>query len=70
MAGPAFINFALLVADPYQGRGLGHHLMERLIKVARDRNVKRLTGLVLRENRPMLELLKNLGFTASPAEQS
>jgi acetyltransferase len=61
-------EFALLVADPYQGRGLGHHLMQRLIEVAKDRGVKRLTGLVLRENRPMLDLLRPLGFTATPSD--
>jgi acetyltransferase len=61
-------EFALLVADPYQGRGLGQHLMRRLIEVAKDRGVKRLTGLVLRENRPMLELLRGLGLTATPSD--
>jgi acetyltransferase len=61
-------EFALLVADPYQGRGLGQHLMRRLLEVARDRGVRRLTGLVLRENRPMLELLRALDFTATPSD--
>ena len=61
-------EFAVTVADPYQGRGLGRHLMQRLIEVARDRGVKRLTGLVLRENGPMLDLLRHLGFTAAPTD--
>jgi acetyltransferase len=61
-------EFSLLVADPYQGRGLGWHLMQRLIGVAKDRGVKRLAGLVLQENRPMLKLLGELGFTTAPAE--
>lgn len=63
-------EFAVVVADPHQGQGLGHHLMERLIAVARDSGVKRLTGLVLRENRPMLDLLGHLGFTIGPAPES
>jgi acetyltransferase len=63
-------EFAVTVADPYQGRGLGDHLLRRLIEVARDRGVKRLTGLVLRENRPMLELLRHLGFTVAPADDA
>jgi acetyltransferase len=54
------------VADPNQGRGLEHHLMERLIAVARDRGVKRLIGLVLIDNQTMLDLLKHLGFTIVP----
>jgi acetyltransferase len=63
-------EFAVVVSDPNQGRGLGHHLMERLIAVARDRGVKRLTGLVLSENQPMLELLRNFGFSFQPAEDA
>jgi acetyltransferase len=59
-------EFAVVVSDPNQGRGLGHHLMERLIAVARDRGVKRLTGLVLSDNQPMLDLLQNLGFSTVP----
>jgi acetyltransferase len=59
-------EFAVVVSDPNQGRGLGYHLMERLITVARDRGVKRLTGLVLSENSPMLDLLRHLGFRPEP----
>jgi acetyltransferase len=61
-------EFAVVVSDPNQGRGLGHQLMERLIAVARDRGVKRLTGLVLGENTPMLDLLGHLGFKTASAE--
>jgi acetyltransferase len=42
--------------------------MSRLIDVAKDRGVRRLIGLVLRENRTMLELLQALGFTVTPAD--
>lgn len=49
-------EFALVVGDAHQRQGLGRHLMQRLIEIARDRGVRRLTGLVLRENGPMLAL--------------
>ena len=55
-------EFALVVGDAHQGQGLGRHLMERLIAVARERGVRRLVGEVLRENGPMLGLLRSLGF--------
>jgi acetyltransferase len=55
-------EFAVLVSDAYQEQGLGQHLMERLIVVARERGVKQLVGSVLRENRRMLALAKDLGF--------
>jgi acetyltransferase len=63
-------EFAVVVSDPNQGRGLGHHLMERLIAVARDRGVKRLTGQVLRENQPMLDLMEHLKFKIEPTEDA
>jgi len=59
-------EFALVVGDAHQRQGLGRHLMQRLITVARERGVRRLVGLVLRENGPMLALTSSLGF--GPAE--
>jgi acetyltransferase len=56
-------EFALAVGDPWQGKGLGRHLMWRLIDVARDNGVQRLDGTVLRENAGMLQLVQKLGFT-------
>src|SRR5262249_32621724 len=55
-------EFAVVVTDALQGQGLGQHLMERLIAVARERGVRRLIGNVLSENAPMLALMKELGF--------
>jgi acetyltransferase len=64
-------EFAVVVGDPWQGQGLGWHLMQRLIDVARQRGVKRLVGAVLRENAPMLQMVEQLGFTVRPtSEQS
>jgi acetyltransferase len=56
-------EFALVVGDAHQRQGLGRHLMERLIAIARERRVRRLVGQVLRENGPMLALTASLGFT-------
>jgi acetyltransferase len=56
-------EYAVVVSDTWQGKGLGKHLMERLIAVARQRGVRRLIGPVLRENTNMLQLAADLGFT-------
>jgi acetyltransferase len=61
-------EFAVVVSDLRQGQGLGWHLMQRLIEVARDRGIKRLGGLVLRENHNMLKMVGELGFTSSATE--
>jgi acetyltransferase len=56
-------EFALVVRDACHRQGIGRHLMQRLIAIARERGVKRLVGMVLAENGPMLALTKSLGFS-------
>src|SRR5918992_3630952 len=53
-------EYAALVEDRYQGRGLGIGLTRRLIEAARERGIGRLHALVMRENRRMLGLLRSL----------
>jgi len=56
-------EFAIVVADSWQGRGIGNRLLAKLIDVARRRAVERLSGDILAINRPMLGLVRKLGFT-------
>ncbi len=56
-------EFAVIVADPWQGKGLGPKLVERITEIAREQGVKRLQGDVLAQNQPMLEMVKRLGFS-------
>jgi acetyltransferase len=55
-------EYAIVVADSWQGRGLGRRMMARLIEVARDRGLKTLFGDVLSSNAAMLKLCSELGF--------
>ena len=55
-------EYAALVEDRFQGRGLGIGLTRRLIEAARERGIERLQALVLRENRGMLSLFRSLEF--------
>jgi len=55
-------EFALVVSDRWQGRGIAHHLMRNLMKTARDRGLKKMDGQVLGNNSRMLELVRALGF--------
>jgi len=57
-------EFAIVVADGWQKRGLGHLLMTRLIASARRRGFARMSGVVLRENVGMLALARAEGFEA------
>ena len=56
-------EFALVVADKWQHKGIGSNLMNALIEAARQRGVKRMEGEVLANNQNMLKLTENLGFS-------
>jgi acetyltransferase len=55
-------EFAVVVTDAWQGKGVGSYLMRRLADVALARGVTRLVGDVLRENANMLQLMRGLGY--------
>jgi acetyltransferase len=56
-------EFSLVVADDFNGKGLGSRLMESIMDVARERGLAEIEGLVLAKNTGMLRLMKNLGFS-------
>src|SRR5690606_14291238 len=56
-------EFAIVVAQEWQGRGLGRHLMHRLIGSARSRGLEVVRGDILAANSGMLDLVRRLGFT-------
>ena len=58
--GKASAEYAALVEDRFQGRGLGIGLTRRLIEAARENGIERLYALVMRENTGMLHLLRSL----------
>ncbi len=55
-------EYAAAVEDRWQGRGLGLALTRRLIGVALKRGIRVFTGVVLPENRRMLNLFRDLGL--------
>ena len=55
-------EFSLVVADDFNGKGLGSRLMESIMDVARDKGLTEIDGLVLANNTAMLKLMKRLGF--------
>jgi acetyltransferase len=55
-------EFAVLVADSFQRRGIGTELLRRLVLIGRDEKLGRITGEILRDNHAMLRTSRNLGF--------
>ncbi len=56
-------EFALVVADAWQGRGVGHKLLTTLMEEARNKGLHSMEGDVLAINSNMLQLVRALGFT-------
>ena len=55
-------EFAIAIADDFQGRGLGRQLVKRLLATAWRRGVRRLFGEIKSDNRAMLAFATQLGF--------
>jgi acetyltransferase len=55
-------EFALVVADRYQGRGLGGELLRRLVQFARDEGVRRVSADVLAGNVGMQRVCERVGL--------
>lgn len=55
-------EFALLVSDAYQGRGIGMELLRQLLEIGRKEGIKRVVAFMLGENRGMYVVCQKLGF--------
>lgn len=55
-------EFANLVGDPYQGRGLGEELLRELINVGRTEKLERIIGYIHPDNKAMRHICDKLAF--------
>lgn len=53
---------AFLISDRFQNLGLGTELLRRLLEVARDENISRVTAVTVPENHRMAHIFEDLGF--------
>jgi acetyltransferase len=63
-------EFGIIVRSDLKGRGLGHLLLGKMIDYLRRHGTKKLTAIVLRENRGMLDLAKAHGLVAERSAQA
>ena len=63
-------EYAVLLRSDLKGRGLGWTLMQLIIEYARSEGVRRIEGQVLAENRVMLRMCRDLGFSVEPEPDS
>jgi len=62
-------EFAIVVRDEYQRKGIGSKLMDALIQAARDRHVREIYGHVLAANPGMTRFAEDLGFDIRPGDE-
>jgi acetyl coenzyme A synthetase (ADP forming)-like protein len=58
---------AFAVAEGYQGRGIGTRLLEQLAARAAEQGIARFVAEVIADNRPMLRVFSEAGFSISRA---
>lgn len=58
-------QLTILVADPFQHKGIGTKMIGLLIEIARKERLSRLKALITADNHAMLKLCRELGFVIS-----
>jgi len=62
-------EFAVVVSDSWQRKGIAHRLMDALIETARLRGLRTMEGEVLASNHDMLSFVRALGFSVSTSAE-
>ncbi len=55
-------EFAILISDPWQGKGLGSELLKLLVEIGRKERLCRITGRIVGENTVMKRVSEEVGF--------
>jgi acetyltransferase len=56
-------EYALLVRTDLQGHGIGWQLLQQILAYAKAEKIGRIEGMVLEENKAMLKMCREFGFT-------
>jgi acetyltransferase len=59
-------EFALIVSDSYQQRGLGTELLRRMLQIGQEEKLEAIVGYIVTSNYKMYSLCKKLGFEVQP----
>ena len=61
-------EIAFIIADPWQGLGLGTKMVDRALEICEDMGVETLYGIMLPDNYRAISLMKKMGFTLTYLE--
>jgi len=59
-------EFAILVHDDFQGKGLAYKLLDTLVGIAVEKGLKEFYGIIERRNRRMVSLCRKMGMVEEP----
>uniref|UniRef100_UPI0035AF64E0 GNAT family N-acetyltransferase n=1 Tax=Promineifilum sp. TaxID=2664178 RepID=UPI0035AF64E0 len=59
---PEEAEFAILVRDDFQKRGVGTQLLQALLDTGRQEGIQHVIAYMLPENRGMIQISEKLGF--------
>ena len=63
------VEFAVVVADDWQGKGIATELLRHLFSIATEVGIKSIEGFILRDNPSMLKLAREIGFRIQLAKE-
>lgn len=55
-------EIAFIVADPWQGLGLGSKMLDHMIEICKDKKLETIYGIMLGDNYRAINLMKKMGF--------
>jgi acetyltransferase len=61
-------EYAIIIADDWQGKGLGKLLTKYVIEIAADMKFQKVCATILTQNTAMLEILRKLDFDLKPED--
>jgi len=56
-------EIAFIIADPWQGLGLGTKMVDHVIDICKDMKIEKIYGIMLPDNQRAINLMKKMGFT-------
>ncbi len=62
-------EFAIVIADKWQGHGLGNRFMNLIMEIAKERGIKYVYANVLKSNTTMLHMFRKRGFIIKAADE-
>ncbi len=63
-------EIAFIIADPWQGLGLGTKMVDHTIEICKDMKVEKIYGIMLPDNHRAINLMKKMGFRVEHLEDN